>query len=204
MQPAQASATARISRQLTIPASFHAPTLAFAYQLGGATPANGSRVDVLVTTTDLSTTTVLSLTESTPWREAWVDMSPWQGQPITLTFALEQAEYAPPAVFYVDDVSLGSWHTPLLYDVRPTRVAASTAATLTIGGANFIATPQVLLNDQPLSGVVRVDGQTLRVALPPQSRPGQIELRVVNPGGQRSQVARLNVGEALYLPLLRR
>jgi hypothetical protein len=42
------------------------------------------------------------------------------------------------------------------------------------------------------------------VALPPQSRPGQIELRVVNPGGQRSQVARLNVGEALYLPLLRR
>lgn len=193
----------RVARTVTIPAAMHRPTLSFAYSALGLAPG-ASRLVVMVKPGEEAAVKVFASTTSGPWRTAWVDLEPWAGRTVTVAFVLEQVDGARQAAVSLDDVAVGSWRTPVLTATSPTRLPTRVASTLTISGANFLGTPQVLLGPTPLPNVQRVDEDTLRVSVPAGLRPGLYRLTVVNPGGQRSYVDGVALGERVNLPMLLR
>ena len=198
-----ATQISQIAQQLTIPATFHQPTLAFLYQLTGSGSA-ASPLTVAVSA-GVTTTTLFSSTTAGAWQLGWADLTPWQGETVTVTFTLTQAAGDRYRQVLLDDVSLGSWFTPLPQAVTPNRLAWGVAESLTITGSNFIATPAVYLGDRLLSNPTWVDAQTLHVSVPPDLNPGRHDLWVVNPSGERMLLASsVAIGRQSYLPLLYR
>lgn len=190
--------SAALRQSVTIPATMHRPTLSFMYNLIGATPENGSGLEVQLTS-GAETATIFSTQARTFWKQGWVDLQPWAGQTVELTFVLNQASDAPNAQVLVDDIALGSWLTPVIEAVSPARADAGTAITIT--GENFIATPTVYVNGIALSNVSRFDEQTLQATLPPTLRPGVYTVTVVNPGSQKTALAEgLRIGWQVYAP----
>lgn len=189
--------SATLRQTVTIPAAMHRPTLSWMYSLTGAAPANGSRFEVQLTSGD-TTATIFSADAATSWRQAWADLQPWAGQTVDLTFVLHQSADAPHARLLLDDLSLGSWLTPVITAVAPARADAGTS--ITIEGENFIATPTVYVNNTALSAVRWLDEQTLQATLPPTLRPGAYTVTVVNPGGQKTALANsLRIGWQVYV-----
>ena len=153
----------------------------------------------------ISTTDLLTATQSTPWQLQWIDMSRWQGQTITLTFLLQQAQAAQSLRVYLDDVALGPWQTPVPQVVTPSTVEAGFSTTIVITGENFIATPTVRLGAVQLDTVQWLDEQTLQATLPATLPPGRYQLEVINPGNLSTQKANaILVGKQLFLPLIAR
>lgn len=191
-----------ISQAITIPTDSHKPTLAFTYQLRGATPWGHSGLEVNISDS-ITTTQVFSITVSTPWYLASIDLQAWAGQTVTVTLALRQESGDPYVSLFLDDVSLGSWHTPVIQGVSPSRVEPWTAATITVTGQNFIYTPALRLNDKPLDRVQWVDEQTLQATLPATLSPGVYDVWVTNPGGQEGVLSGgLAIGKQVYLPVV--
>ncbi|MEZ4727314.1 MAG: hypothetical protein R3E79_09295 [Caldilineaceae bacterium] len=193
----------QIQQVVSIPAAMHRPTLSFLYALdGGATGASYLEVAV---SQRLTTTSVFSTSQSSPWTLGWVDLTRWQSETITLTVKLHQASGDLPMRAYLDDLTLTSWQTPVPQIVTPQQVDPGIAATLVISGENFIATPTVHLETTPLTNVQQVDDQSIRADLPPTLTPGRYRLWVTNPGGSVPMYAgQIQVGQPFYLPLIAR
>jgi hypothetical protein len=198
------ASTATLKQTVAVPANLHRPTLAFAYALSGAMPSNGSALEVTVTQAGQATS-VFSSTVGAGWALASVDLQPWAGATVDLGITLHQAGGAPAASAWVDDVSLGSWLTPVIQQVAPAAIAQpSVATTLTISGENFISPPAVFLGTRQLANVQLIDEHTLKVAVPAGIAPGRYKLQVQNPGGQRAIIPDFLVGRQLFLPALAR
>ena len=99
--------TSLLAQSVTISPTIAAPTLSFLYRAGGLTPAGASSFTVSLDDGHNSAT-VATLYSSVAWRPTSVDLSDWLGQTVTLTFQLEQAQAAPVAWLYLDEVTLGS------------------------------------------------------------------------------------------------
>lgn len=190
--------TSSLSQTVTLPADMHKPTLSFYYyqqeSFGG------------ILTVDINDQTVLSTThDPSAWQYQWLDLSSWLGQTVEIKFSLQSGEDQAELTSYLDDVSLGSWATPLISDITPREADAHTPITLTITGDNFIEVPEIRLNETPLTGVEWVDAQTLVINLPQGVPPGIHTVRVVNPGGQDAVLINgMKVGRFVYLPLTRK
>lgn len=197
-----AAGSAALRQSVTIPAGMNRPTLSFMYNLSGAAAANGSRFEVqLIGST--ATSTIFSADSATPWKQGWVDLQPWAGQTVELMFVLNQASNAPHAHVLLDDISLGSWLTPVIEAVSPARADAGTSITIT--GENFMATPKVYLNTIALSNVSWLDAQTVQATLPPTLRPGLYTVTVANPGNQKTALADgVRIGWQVYVPRVMR
>jgi hypothetical protein len=157
-----------ISQSLALPVNLHQPTLSFLYQL----PAGGALSAQAETDTLFS-----SNTATAGWQHAWADLSAYAGQTITLTFSYTAATDDA----YLDDVTIGSWHTPQITAVTPTLTQAGT--TLIITGANFIAPVTALLNDTLLNSVTWVSSTQLTAQIPDEMPRGSYTLVVKNMGG---------------------
>ncbi len=199
---ATASQVDNASISQTIPMSeLHQPTLDFMYRLDDDAMWTNSSFDVSVTA-GLSTTQVFSTTAGDTWSHVWADLSPWAGQTVTLTFALHQAAGEPFVHLCLDDISLGSWLTPIISDVTPDHLDAWTSAVITITG-NFVTTPTIKLNDITLTGVEWIDASTLRITLHEGLPPDVYTIRIINPGGQEAiAVRRLMVGYPIFMPII--
>ena len=90
---------------------------------------------------------------TTDWTQGWIDLSGWEGQAITMTFSVRHPADGFAPWVTLDDVTIGSWTTPYAQVIAPDQLAAVTTGVITITGDNFLATPQVKLNDVPLSDV---------------------------------------------------
>lgn len=192
--------TSSLSQSTAIPTDIHQPTLAFLYMLDGG---GGESQFQVILSDPLTTTTLFSTTTSTPWTLHWTDLTPWRGQTVTVTFAVEQAAGEPPLHVYLDEVALGPWETPVLLQTYPLQVEYGAAAILVITGENFLPTPTVRVGDVTLTEVQLSDEQRLEATLPPTLAPGVYDLTVTNPGGVASRrMGALVIGERLYLPLL--
>lgn len=102
--------TSELTQPLTIPITMSVPTLSFLYQGGGFAASSGSSLQVMVDD-GAAVTPLINLPDSSAvWTAQSVDLTPWAGQAISLTFHLEQAANAPLAWAYLDDVTLGSAH----------------------------------------------------------------------------------------------
>jgi Tol biopolymer transport system component len=196
--------TSTLRQALTLPADLHQPTLAFLYTLEGGAGASALTVHISSTATP-TPTQVFSATATVPWSLGWADLSPWAGQPVTVTFGIQQAAIEPLLRIQLDDISVGAWTTPAPQTITPAQVEVGATATFTITGQNFSQTPTVQLGNTSLTNVRRLDEQTLQADLPAGIGPGRYDLWVTNPSGEATVLtSAVQVGKPLYLPVIAR
>lgn len=191
----------RLQQVVTIPPDLHRPTLAFMHEIVGSSSADRN---FAVTISDsLTTTAVYSSATDTAWRLGWADLTPWLGETITVTFGFTQPAGVPYVQARVDQVSIGSWRTPVVESVTPARVPAGVSATLIITGDNFIETPAIRLGDTLLTDVRWIDDRRIEAVAPATLDAGVYNLWVTNPdGSSTAEIGAVRVGEQAYLPML--
>jgi hypothetical protein len=122
---------------------------------------------------------------------------------VTVTFAVENDFSQGTFNVSLDEVSLGSWETPLPVSIDPPHVEEWSSSTITITGSNFIATPTIRICDQVVTNVEWLNSQTLNVTLPAALPVGYCRVWVVNPHGQAGQCPQqLRIGRSVFLPLV--
>ena len=121
---------------------------------------------------------------------------------ITLTFSAQNDLAQGLLTTHIDDITVGSWLTPVIDQVLPGKTDPGMPAVLTILGDNFSAVPSVRLGGVALVNVIWIDEHTLQCTLTSSLAPGAYDLWVTNPTGHQAVKTRaVLVGEALYLPL---
>lgn len=110
--------SSRLQQVVTIPHTLNAPTLSFFYRFPKPYPSPSA---LMVDVHDGSRTTTVFTTETGTWdwTQAWVDMTPWAGRTVTLTFDLPQVAGATGAWAEIDDITLGSAAYPDLWVAAP-------------------------------------------------------------------------------------
>lgn len=97
-----------IAQQMTIPMTMTAPTLSYAYRLGKMSAQNDTAFSVTVDDGSIHADMATFQESSLEWSHGWVDLTPWAGQTISVSFTLQQADGEPLAWAYLDEVSIGS------------------------------------------------------------------------------------------------
>lgn len=184
-------------REFFVPLNLHKPTLSFFFQ----DYANGTDQIMLgISSNNISSTFVYTstITDNQNWWFASIDMSAYAGQTITLTLTeLSNQD------LIIDDISLGSWLTPVISDTSIHELPANAPATrLTITGLNFINAPTVKLNNTPLTNVTWLGDGSLQATIPANLPFGRYDLWVTNPGGQEAvSPSAIRVGKEIFLPI---
>lgn len=188
-----------LARTLSLPPSLHAPTLALGYRLVGANGAGLFEVRV-------DGASVLSESQASgEWTQFTLDLAPWAGQAVDLEFRLTRPDPAQPFSLELDDISAGSWLTPLIERVEPQTVQPGYGGQIMLHGQNFIDPPQVQVDGQPAGNVAWLNAETLSFTLPAGLGQGTYSLQVSNPAGQSAlRINGLQVGGWISLPLIHR
>lgn len=97
-----------ISQTVTIPSDMINPTLSFLHR------AKFGEENVVVTISDDLSSTPFTFATKFNWQQNWIDMSPWLGETVTITFSNE----TPNDSFYVDEVTLSSAHPNVWIDLK--------------------------------------------------------------------------------------
>ena len=202
-QQATESSESSLTQRITIPATLHKPTLAFDYVSSGGASASQPLLQVLINV-EGNEQQVFTSSRAGGWAHAAIDMAAWAGQTLDVTIRLNQVVGVPPATTIIDDVSLGSWLTPVVQTVAEASVEAFEDTPITINGENFIGTPVVMLGTTMLKNVEVADERTLMATVPAGMVPGRYRLVVENPGRQRGSGPMIAIGHQLYLPLVTR
>jgi len=196
-------ALSAISQVVTLPSTTYRPTLAFMYQLQGGVTGQ-SAFDVTVTN-GITATTVFSANQQTTWRLGWANLEAWQGQTITITFAVHQASGELFLHTDLDEISISAWQTPVVQRATPAQIDSAVATTIVITGENFMATPTVKLGESVLANVRWLNEHQLEVEAPSTLLPGIYDLEVSNPSGERFvRPHTIAIGRQFYLPLISR
>jgi hypothetical protein len=74
----------------------------------GDTPPGSSGLRVRIDPVTQTLPTTIRHTTASSWDLKWIDMSPWSGMQVTVTFELVQDAGDPAQTVYIDDISLGS------------------------------------------------------------------------------------------------
>jgi hypothetical protein len=193
-----------IQQPVAIPTDTHQATLSWLYRVERHSLSIPSFT--VSVSTGLTTTQVFASAAQAGWAHGWADVSAWAGQNVTVTFRLHQAEGEPLAHLYLDEVTLGSWLTPVPQHVTPSHLETWDATeVITITGLNFMETPDVQLNGSPGTGLEWVDEHTIRLHLPNDLPVGTYDVLVINPGGQVGILpSGLRLGKLMYLPITRK
>jgi Tol biopolymer transport system component len=203
---AAADESVSVTQKLTVPASLHEPTLSFQAQLRGPQGLKSTYYEASITQ-GITMTQVFSNNLASPWGHHWLALDAWAGKEITITFTLHQGAGDPLAYLDLDDISLGSWETPVIDAVTPAALPEPAGQVITITGQNFIQKPQVRIGQTtvPAADVTWSDENTLQVKLPAGLSLGDQDLRVTNPGGQVAILpGGLRFGHFSFVPLLQR
>jgi hypothetical protein len=204
MLPPGTLASATIKQSISLPADMPRATLAVLYQLQGSRLDHTGQLVVKIQDEMRVTPVFTSTTDQAIWTQQWMDLTRWTGQTVTLALTLENSTYPSAAQLWLDEISLGSWLTPDPQAIEPVHITTPTTQVITITGDNFFATPQVRLNDVPLSDVTWINTTTLTATVPVLPF-GRYDLIVTNPGGQASGLPRaLLVGYEVLLPIVRK
>ena len=187
-----------LRQQITIPSDMNEPTLSFFYQLE-KWPDSPSQLQVTVESGGQTTPVFTAEQFEGAWRHAWVDMSRWKGQTVTVAFDVSQQAGSAGSRAFVDDVSLGTgaypdlWTTApavaprpndariafdIFYGNRGEATARDTRVTVTLpAGAAFISA------DPPPSGRQGDQAWWDIAELPPMTGPLSIHLTTAMPAG---------------------
>lgn len=121
---------------MTVPASLFNPTLSFVYQLGRSLPSSATWLSAALHD-GAGATMLFSTTVTGGWEQRWIDLSPWRGRAVSLTFAVHQAAGAPPTWAYLDEITVGSAYPDLwIAQDAPGEILPSQLITLTLAYGN--------------------------------------------------------------------
>jgi hypothetical protein len=187
--------TSSLSQSILISGDIHKPTLSFLIHnhQGGSGGLFTAQINDTVVYTHSG--------EVSEWMHAWVDLSPWLSQTVTLTFTANNDLISGFLSPNIDDVSIGSWNTPVITTLDPDHQDSWVSTTITITGDNFMPGLTVRLNDIYLTTVQVLDENTIRCVSPTGFAPGLYNVWVINPGGQEAVPAGIWIGKILFLPL---
>lgn len=188
-----------LTQTITLPNTLHNPTLSFVYQ-SIDTGSDGTF------SLEINDEIVFSTSENTlAWTHQWIDLSRWLGQEIEVKFSLQNDQSHGTLIAYLDEVSIGSWLTPLIYSVEPGQIDAETSITITIVGENFLDTPSVRINELTFEMIELIDEHTIRCKIPEGLPVGIYDIWVVNPNGQEGfKVNALRVGLPVFMPIIQK
>jgi hypothetical protein len=177
----------------------HNPTLSFMYRLDTAGVEDASALEVTVGDTS-TISQAFRTTAPNEWVQSWVDLSLWAGQTVTLTFALHQAAWEPLVQVQLDDISVGSWLTPVITDINPRIVRDYAGNTITITGENFFPGSTVYVGGVSIA-TQYLDEHTIQITLPDDLPIGWQDIWIDNPGGQNTiEENAILIGWLTYLP----
>ena len=198
-----AGARASSAQAVQVPAQMQHPTLSFFYK-GTAGDPNGSASLAVGIDDSTGATVVFSAPAAPAWTQAWVDMAPWLGEQITITFSAGAPAGEPAAQFYLDDIALAAWTTPVVGDVEPATITSDwTGKQITIHGDNFTPAASLRLNSTRIETVTCLDAQTLQAILPAGLGPGRYDVWVSNPDQQQNVASgALTLGSWQYMPAI--
>jgi len=196
---------ASLSQRVSIPADMHKPTLSFIARWRGGSAQGSSTYNVTITD-EITNTSVFTGPATHSWEHSWIPLDGWIGKEITVTFTIHQADGEPMVYLDLDDISIGSWLTPVIETIIPSEIHdPSLSQTITITGENFIKTPAIFVDQVPVNSanVTWINEFTIKLVLPQNILPGFHDLKVVNPGGQASLLAgAIRIGYFSILPLI--
>jgi len=201
---------ASLAQSLAIPTTDAPQVLSFMYQLTATSSFSASQLAITLATTD-TTSTIWNTSATCPgWCHAWVDVSAWGGQNITLTFSLTQAA-GETLRATLDEIVLGSWQTPIVEQVTPARIDAYVSTVITLTGQNYLAQPLsssyitgplVSLNATPIESYW-IATDTLTATVPATMPFGLYTVQVTNPVGFSGSLSGgLRVGQAILIPII--
>lgn len=205
--------TTSLSQSIFIPITMTSPTLSFLYRLQTLQGTSPGGLTVRIVDKPHETTIWSSGSDTgLIWHQGWADLSNWRGKMITVTFVLSEVAGTDSLYLDLDEITVGSWNTPVIDAIEPTRVEANVPFTMTITGRNFVrqesgsnrVLPQVLIGNSRYTDVTWINTATLSVSVTGMS-PGIYRVAVSNPNGQTgSGTVTLRVGHVLWLPLIAR
>lgn len=191
-----------LSHTTVVSPSLHAPTLSFQTRLVKTAVTHEDMLRVLLNGSLVYTATA----QQDAFTHTWVDMSPWAGQTVTVTFQLHTVAGGARSWAYVDDASLGSWMTPVVERVEPAVIVADTPVVLTVKGHNFSDAPYVRVGPVAGAAIQHVDDTTLLVTLPEGLPSGRHVVWVINVHGQEgllnNAVTTSTIAPRLWLPVI--
>jgi hypothetical protein len=116
---------------------------------------------------------------------------------------MAETPYAP---LLLDNVSLGSWQTPVVHEITPAHFTTGWAGkVITLRGENFLAAPTLRIGNVDITQVRRIDNQTVEATLPATLPVGRHAVQLRSASGWRSVASTpLSLGLSLYLPAVRR
>jgi hypothetical protein len=201
MRPINSGETARLYRAVIIPEGMYQPTFAFFYR---KTNYTGIPLQVLVH--NGVTETIAYEGGTTSFNLGWVDMQPWAGETVTVTFSVAQGTN--PQMLnnvIIDNVSLTSWATPQITTVTPAVLPyPATGTTISVTGENLIAPLTILLNDVEITATVQ-DSNTATFVVPTGITPGWHPLTIRNGAGiPATWSGVLKIGSSVAMPLIYR
>jgi TolB protein len=193
-----------VSQAVTLPTQMMHPTLSFFHKALSGDPAGQARLSVHIDD-GVSATTVFSTPAAVAWTQNWVDMAPWLGKTVTVTFSVEQADAEPLLAVYLDDISLGPWTTPVISVVEPAQIDNNwDGAPITVRGDNFTAGSTLRLGETALAAAF-IDEHTLQATVLAGLAAGRYDLWVQNPNGQQNVAGGgFTLGAWNYLPVVRK
>lgn len=115
-------AVSAISQTITLSTDLYHPTLSFLYRLHGTSSRNPDAFKVFLSD-GMTSTVVFSTTGNVDWTHAWVDLSPWAGQTITMVMASQTISGENYTRLSLDEVTVGSAY-PDLWGRKSGSVAA--------------------------------------------------------------------------------
>lgn len=203
LQPALVDSA--LHRTLSVPDSLVHPTLSLWYRLEGLEQDNQAGLAVSLCEASACAEIVTATENSPGWSHAWADLSAWSGRTVTLTARIETTGELNQTKAWLDEITVGSWLTPMVLGFEPARVEAGITSTLTIRADNLLCAlegPQVYVGETLVENTLCQPEGTVAVTLPPLP-PGDYGVVVVNPGGQASGAPDpLLVGRRAALPIL--
>ena len=153
---------ASASQLLTIPADMPNATLSFMYKFP---QSDGSKnFKVLVNNVEKFSTSDPTST----WAHVWIDVSDFAGQDVIIEFRFEE-NGGTSGWLYLDDVSLGSWVTPIIHYAAPVALQTNWAGqTISLDVENYVDDSTFYLGDYAVS--IAPDGNSYLLTIPSESR----------------------------------
>jgi hypothetical protein len=205
---ARADKPAQISlwQSVSLPMDMHKPTLSFMARWRGGLTGGSSFYDVTVTD-GITVTQSLTFTPRTHlWEQHWLALDEWVGKRITVTFTLHQEANDAMVYLDLDDISLGSWLTPVISSVETSETAQfESGQTITIMGENFIQEPTVYIDNTQIAAanLTWINENLLIVKISEKLSVGVYDVQVVNPGGQSALATDvLRIGYLNFYPII--
>ena len=141
----------KLSQLVTVPITITHPILSFLYQFNNPLPSSGNEFNVEIIN-DFSSGIVYSTTLGTSdWIHQWIDLTPWAGHTISVTFNLHLCEDTIASRAFLDEVSLGSGH-PDLWIEKTSRGSSVLPGefityTITYGNRGGVPAEQIQITD---------------------------------------------------------